>query len=125
MIKPNVAPTRGSTRHLPRFDIDVEPLLFDFIKIVSRRPHSLTKAKQIAIGIAKYFASANPTSAQWAGLIDVNKVKQYIQKLTKDRIGLDQLTTKTDRLTQAVKYGTRDKLIDSNTAHEAIDRFST
>ena len=64
-------------------------------------------------------------SAQWAGLIDVNKVKQYIQKLTKDGIGPDRLTTKTDRLTQAVEYGIGDKLIDSNTAREAIDRFST
>ena len=27
LIKPNVAPTQGSTKHLPRFDIDVEPLL--------------------------------------------------------------------------------------------------
>ena len=55
----------------------------------------------------------------------MNKVKQYIQKLTKDRIGPDQLTMKTDCLTQAVKYGIGDKLIDSNTAREAIDRFST
>ena len=31
LIKPNVDPTWGSTKHLPRFDIDTEPLLLDFI----------------------------------------------------------------------------------------------
>ena len=54
----------------------------------------------------------------------MDKVKQYIKKLTKDGIGPDGLTTKTERLTQAVKYGIRVKLIDCNTAREAIDRLS-
>ena len=42
--------------------------------------------------------------AQWANLIDVDKVKQYIQNLMKDEIGPDRLTMKTDHLTQALKY---------------------
>ena len=84
----------------------------------------LTEAKQIAIDIAKYFAFANLMRAQWAGLIDEDKVKQYIQKLMKDGIGPDRLTTKNDHLTQAIKYGIKVKLIDSNTAHENIDKFS-
>ena len=62
--------------------------------------------------------------AQWVGLIDVDMVKQYIQKLMKNGIGPDRLTMKTDHLTQAIKYGIKVKLIDSNTARETIDRFS-
>ena len=69
-------------------------------------------------------AFADPMRAQWASLINVDKVKDYIQKLTKDGIGPDGLTTKTYRLTLAVKYGMRVKLLDSNAAREAIDRFS-
>ena len=58
------------------------------------------------------------------GLIDVDKVKHYIQKLMKNGIGPDRLTMKTDHLTQAIKYGIKGKLIDSNTARETIDSFS-
>lgn len=127
LIKPNLAPTRGSTKHLPRFDIDAEPLLLDFIdNLISfdGGAHSLTEAKQIAIDISKFMAFADPTRAKWSGLINVDKMKDYIQKLTTDGIGPDGLTTKTNRLTLAVKYGIRVKLLDSIAAREAIDRFS-
>ena len=115
VVFPTVAAKPGSTKSYPRYNIDKEAIILAFIENLTSfdgGKRSIAEARQIAADVSKYLAFCNRVSCTWESLVNRDKMKQYITKLEKDKIGVDGILTKIDRLQTAFNFAVREKCLN-------------
>lgn len=127
LVVPSVAPKKGSSRHLPRYDVDKEPILVNLtahLTSFNGGSKSATEARQVASDVLKYLPFASDRHAKWESLLDLDKIKTYLTALENNEIGKDSLTTKCDRLLCALRYMFKQELVPHDRYTKIKDTLS-
>lgn len=128
LIRPKVQAKKGSTNQYPRFCVDTEPLMLDFITNLTSFDggfKSAQEARQIAQDVSKYLAHADPSSARWSVATNQEKLKSFVEKLEGSGVGPNGICTKIDRLVTALQYTTRTSLLPPDQCATTISRLKS
>ena len=88
---------------------------------------STREASQICQDLSKYLAFCNDKELQLRYLLDVDRLRQFVNLMEESRIGPDGICTKIDRRQVAIRYLVRDVTKFKSMGVEAlevIDRLS-
>ena len=128
ILQPQVAPKPGSTRHYKRFDLDEDEKVKAFLSYLTSFDggnRRLREARQVAQDISKYLAFVDSHQLEWSHLNDPEKILRYVERMERDGIGADGLTTKLDRLLSGLKYAILYAGVDRESAKQTQERVKT
>ena len=119
ILQPQVAKKPGSTRHYKRFDLDEDEQVKAFLSYLTSFDGG---NRQVAQDISKYLAFVDSHRSH---LNDPEKILRYVEKMERDGIGADSLTTKLDRLLSGLKYAILYTGVDRESAKQTQERVKT
>ena len=128
LICPKVQAKKGTTHQYPRFSVDTEPLMLDFIANLTSFDggfKSPQEALQIAQDMLKFLAHADPSTARWSVVTNQEKLKSFVNKLESSGVGPNGICTKIDRLVMALQYATHTSLLSLDQCATTISQLKS
>ena len=108
LLHPNRQRKEGSTAHYAQFDTESTKslkLFRSYLESLDGGEKSISEVKQCAVDVSKYLCFASiDRYVNWHAIMDADKIKAYLQKLTDDGIKIDGRIEKLERIRYALSF---------------------